>query len=92
LNTKKKLFKSFKLLFLIINCGGGNVNDFYNSIPDKIDIWEKSDDDARYGRETLYNYMNGGVELYLAFDFREVFVRRFADREDNEGDRQGVVA
>ncbi|MCP4723941.1 MAG: hypothetical protein GY863_02835 [bacterium] len=69
---------------LIIYCSGGNVDGIYSSLPDEIDGWSKSDEDARYDRETLYSYMNGGAELYLAFDFREVFVRRFSDPEDNE--------
>ncbi len=56
----------------------------YSSLPEEVDGWSKSDDDARYGRESLYNYMNGGAELYLAFDFREVFVRRYSDGSENE--------
>ncbi|MFC1493083.1 DUF6599 family protein [candidate division KSB1 bacterium] len=69
---------------LIINCSGGNVDGLYSSLPEEIDGWSKSDEDARYDRETLYGYMNGGAELYLAFDFQEVFVRRFSDPENNE--------
>ena len=37
-----------------------------------------------YGRDKLFDYMDGGAEVYLAFDFREVFVRKFADAAGNE--------
>ena len=30
-----------------------------------------------YDRKTIYDYMDGGAEVYLAFDFREVFVRKY---------------
>ena len=37
-----------------------------------------------YGRDKLFDYMDGGAEVYLAFDFREVFVRKYADAAGNE--------
>jgi hypothetical protein len=39
--------------------------------------WQAGEEDETYGRDTLYGYMNGGAEVFLAFDFREVFVRRY---------------
>ena len=59
-------------------------NDLYQSIPDKILDWKASGEDAVYDRETLFDYMNGGAELYLAYDFKMVFVKRFAGPDENE--------
>ena len=77
------------LLCFLIHCSGGGMNnlagdDLYQSIPDKILDWKSSDEDAVYDRETLFDYMNGGAELYLAYDFKRIFVRRFAGPGKNE--------
>jgi len=74
----------FSALFFIFKCGGTGVDDFDLAIPDSFGDWKVVENDENYDRETLYNYMNGGAELYLAFDYRKVFVRRFAGPEDNE--------
>jgi hypothetical protein len=61
---------------LMVHCGGGNVN-LSRSIPMSIAGWQAGEEDETYDRDTLYAYMNGGAEVFLAFDFREVFVRRY---------------
>lgn len=60
------------------------MKDFGPKIPKQVLNWKASGEDAVYDRKTLYGYMDGGAEVYLAFDFREVFVRRYADTEGNE--------
>jgi hypothetical protein len=63
---------------------GGNVKDFAPQIPKQVIDWRASGEDTVYDRKTLYDYMDGGAEVYLAYDFREVFVRKYADAEENE--------
>jgi hypothetical protein len=60
------------------------VKDFGPQIPKQVLDWKASGEDAVYDRRTLYDYMDGGAEVYLAFDFREVFVRKYADAAENE--------
>jgi hypothetical protein len=60
------------------------VKDFGPQIPKQVLDWKASGPDAVYDRKTLYDYMDGGAEVYLAFDFREVFVRKYADAAENE--------
>ena len=60
------------------------MKDFGPKIPKQVLNWKASGEDAVYDRKTLYGYMDGGAEVYLAFDFREVFVRRYDDAEGNE--------
>jgi hypothetical protein len=67
-----------------ISLAGGAVKDFGPHIPKQVLDWKASGEDAVYDRKTLYDYMDGGAEVYLAFDFRDVFVRRYADAEENE--------
>jgi hypothetical protein len=85
------LMNSFKLfsalaLFFIISFAGGNVKDLAQSIPKKILDWEAAGQDAVYDRKTIYDYMDGGAEVYLAFNFRNVFVRKY------KGLSQGEIA
>lgn len=60
------------------------MKDFGPKIPKQVLDWKASGEDAVYDRKTLYDYMDGGAEVYLAFDFREVFVRKYADSAGNE--------
>lgn len=60
------------------------MKDFGPKIPRQVLDWKASGKDALYDRKTLYDYLDGGAEVYLAFDFREVLVRKYADGEGNE--------
>ena len=59
------------------------MTDIYQSLPDQIQEWKTAGKDMFYDRGTLFDYMNGGAEVYLAFDFRRVLVRKF-QRPDGE--------
>ncbi len=52
--------------------------DFSRLIPARVGDWTAAGKDAVYDRKTLYDYMDGGAEVYLAFDFRQVFARKYA--------------
>ncbi len=81
---KIRRFVFIGLLLGLFVHSGGNVKDLASSIPDKVLDWKSSGNDRIYDRRTLFDYMDGGAEVYLAFDFREVFVRKFADAAGNE--------
>jgi len=63
---------------------GGPMTDIGSRLPGQVLGWKASGQDAVYDRKTLYDYMDGGAEVYLAFDFRGVFVRRYADDAADE--------
>jgi len=71
-------------VFFLISLAGGAVKELGPKIPPQILDWTASGDDAVYDKTTLYDYMDGGAEVYLAFGFREVFVRKYADAAGNE--------
>ena len=54
------------------------MDDFGRSIPKKIGSWQASGKDRLFDRQTLYDYMDGGAEVYLAFDLRQVWARKYA--------------
>jgi len=76
---KRHLF----LLAPLLSCGG-DVNDSGLSLPDQVGDWRVAEEDAFYDRETLYDYMNGGAEVYLSYDFKGARVRRFVGPNDGE--------
>ncbi len=72
------------LLVTLVCCGGEGVNESDLSLPEEVGAWRVVEEDALYDRETLYDYMNGGAEVYLSYDFRGVRVRRFLGPNDEE--------
>jgi hypothetical protein len=79
------LFPVWVLLFITsISTAGGDMKDLAQSIPKKILDWESVGQDAVYDRKTIYNYMDGGAEMYLGFDFRNVFVRKYKNSSGEE--------
>jgi hypothetical protein len=81
-----KIGRSLSMAFIpaLLSSAGGAVKDFGPQIPKQVLDWKAAGQDAVYDRKTLYDYMDGGAEVYLAFDFREVFVRKYADAAENE--------
>jgi len=72
------------LAMLLSQCRGGTMKDLQSAIPEDIRGWTSEGEDALYDRETLYDYMNGGAEVYLAFDLRDVFARRYSGEGTDE--------
>ncbi len=51
------------------------------ALPQEISGWQKNGDDQVYDRADIFDYLAGAGEIYLAFDFRFVFVREYARAE-----------
>ena len=60
------------------------MTDLAALLPKSIQGWEAVQKDAVYDRQTLYDYLDGGAEVYLAFDFKNVFVRKYSGPGQNE--------
>jgi hypothetical protein len=60
------------------------MNSMYLSIPKQIRGWQAAAADDIYTRQTIYKYLDGGAELYLAYAFKEVFARKYSAPGDNE--------
>jgi hypothetical protein len=81
-----RIVRSLAVVFVpaILALTGGPVEKLGPQIPKQVLDWKASSPDQVFDRKTLYDYMDGGAEVYLAFGFREVFVRKYADAEENE--------
>ena len=63
---------------------GGDVKDLAKTILRTILDWNDSGKDAVYDKVTLYDYLDGGAEVYLAFDFQKTFARTYAGPSKDE--------
>ena len=59
------------------------MEELAGNLPKRISNWKADAVDAVFDRETIFDHINGGAELYLAYDFRQVRVRKYiGDGED----------
>jgi hypothetical protein len=65
------------LLLTLVSVDGGAMNEQDLPLPTKIGEWQADGKDQVFDRETIFKYIDGGAELYLAYDFRSVFSRKF---------------
>ncbi|MCS7253314.1 MAG: DUF6599 family protein [Armatimonadota bacterium] len=53
------------------------LHDIAKRIPTEFDGWRAEGDWRHYDRNTLFQHIDGGAELYLAYRFKGAFVRRY---------------
>ncbi|MEW6368798.1 MAG: DUF6599 family protein [Acidobacteriota bacterium] len=56
---------------------GGVMKTQELSLPRQIGEWRAEGTDQTYDRKSIYQYIDGGAELYLAYDFQQVLARTF---------------
>jgi hypothetical protein len=47
-------------------------------LPSEIAGWKAAGEDRTFTRETIFEYLDGGGEIYLAYGFRRLLVREYA--------------
>jgi hypothetical protein len=56
---------------------GKGTSELALFLPDTLQGWKVAREDARYSRDTLYDYIDGGAELYLSYGFKRVINRTY---------------
>lgn len=80
----KFLVSSLAILLMAINLNCAQEN-MTNLLPGGNDGWVKSGKPEVYDSNNLFDYIDGGAELYLAYDFERLVVQRYSpDAEDTE--------
>ncbi|MCX6568522.1 MAG: hypothetical protein NT147_05675 [Candidatus Aminicenantes bacterium] len=79
----------FIFSFLFISLMGmtampDNINDFYKILPDTIAGWKKADPPDLYTPKNLSNYIDGGAELFLSYNFQNALALKYLDPAGDE--------
>ncbi|MBC7350089.1 MAG: hypothetical protein H5U05_08975 [Candidatus Aminicenantes bacterium] len=54
------------------------------ALPESIDGWKLTGPPQKVTRETIFDYMDGGGELYLAYRFNQLLVWHYQAQKENE--------
>ncbi len=64
------------LLLCLQGCGKGS--DLKQRLPDSVAGWQATEQAVFYnGKRGIFEYMNGGAEVYLAYDFNGLAARKY---------------
>jgi len=67
------------LVLLMTNTSHANtLKDLATRLPKKLKGWTAEPEDRLYDEETIYSYIDGGAELYKAYNMRQCLSRRYA--------------
>jgi len=65
-------------IFTLVGLPAGASQTLSKLVPKEIDGWSVHEKDGIYSGKEIYKYIDGAGEVYLAYDFRQVLVRRFS--------------
>ncbi len=72
-----------------------NMNCFRESMIDLLpagrDGWVESGEPEIYDRNNLFDYMDGGAELYLAYDFQRLAVQRYVPGSEDPAKKSSIT-
>ena len=63
------------IIFIGVHCMACINGSLMKILPDRIEGWAIHEEDKVYGRDNLYDYIDGGAELYLSYAFQKVINR-----------------
>ncbi len=61
----------------LFSCSMRRSGHMLRNVPKQINGWSADSEVREYNRKTLFKYIDGGAELYLAYHFRKVYVHRY---------------
>jgi hypothetical protein len=61
-----------------------SLDQIYGLLPSEFEGWKKAQEPVFYDRDTLYDYIDGGAELYIAYSFKKVLAVKYVKGQDSE--------
>jgi hypothetical protein len=58
--------------------------DFHSILPAEVGGWKKAEPPETYDRTNLYDYIDGGAELYISYNFQNLLAVRYKGEDDEE--------
>ncbi|HEX9916447.1 MAG TPA: DUF6599 family protein [candidate division Zixibacteria bacterium] len=71
------LFLGFLISLLFYPSAQANCLENEKLLPEIIGGWRACDSSSCYDRENLFDYIDGGAEIYLAYDFKSLTVQKY---------------
>jgi hypothetical protein len=72
------------LCFLGMNIMANELIDFSNHLPAELNGWKKDAKPDMYNPQTLFKYIDGGAELYISYNFKQILAMKYRDEKGNE--------
>jgi hypothetical protein len=72
------------LCFLGMNIMANDLIGFSNRLPGELNGWKKDVKPNLYDPQTLFKYIDGGAELYISYNFKQVLAMKYLDEKGNE--------
>ena len=60
------------------------IEDFNSILPAEVDGWKKAEPPATYDKTNLFEYIDGGAELYISYNFKTLLAVRYKGQDDEE--------
>ena len=67
----------FIAILMVQVSAANSVEKLYNKLPGQISGWTAEHRDRIYDPNTIFGYINGGAEVYKAYNMRSCFSRRY---------------
>ncbi|MCJ7508316.1 MAG: hypothetical protein MUO85_06240, partial [candidate division Zixibacteria bacterium] len=71
------LFLGFMISLLFYPSAQADCLESEKLLPEIIGGWRACDSSSCYDRESLFDYIDGGAEIYLAYDFKTLTVQKY---------------
>ena len=78
------------IVFFILSAGvtesimAFSIEDFYSVLPSEVGGWKKAGPPATYDKTNLFDYIDGGAELYISYNFQELLAFKYKGGDDEE--------
>jgi len=89
-----KNLKTLLFIFLIcfpslkVTLGADNLTRL---LPDTPKGWIKSESPQTYNRQNLFDYIDGGAEVYLAYDFRLLVIQKYIPKIQDSLEKNSIT-
>jgi hypothetical protein len=70
-------FTSIGVLCMSLNSHAVTLGELQLGLPEKIMAWSKESEDHLYTPQSIFGYINGGAEVYKAYNMRRCLSRRY---------------
>jgi hypothetical protein len=71
------LSTGFIAILMVRNGAANSAEKLYNKLPVQVSGWTAEPQDRIYDKNTIFGYINGGAEVYKAYNMRSCFSRHY---------------